>query len=470
MNLRCRFVLLSILITLIILTPLVSITTVSNTINTTTPPPPRTAVCLHLHADDSLSFVNRLASEAKDLGAEYARFDIWWNEIMPKPGEIDLDKIIKWGEIIETVRSKGLKIIAILGTGYGSTKYRYPDWVIATIVLYDLCLADCNGGPLKKNSFCPCSGLHKTISIPREIESKILKSLALSLMNFNIDAALAEINYVKKTYPELYRASAKGYLTLEEAQVIFKKYPMLKQFIGYGNRSNRIKKDEIYVKPYPILEKIYTRWKEVRKRLKNINDPVRILQAWDPCGCYKIMEDLMYKAYKYSKTIAGSFGWDIDYYQLGNELNHPIDYMPSEWDAAFIYWLSQGLYDDPSDHIGIINVFADWNGWSSALKGWLDTLKNLPADTIDIIAIDHYPGTWYTSLLRYSDWSPLDSLIDIANQYGKTPAIMETGYPTKDLFNTHSETEQVNYINTAFNAIMQRAQNHFIAFLSWYML
>ncbi len=47
---------------------------------------------------------------------------------------------------------------------------------------------------------------------------------------------------------------------------------------------------------------------------------------------------------------------------------------------------------------------------------------------------------------------------------------METGYPTIDWWDTHSESNQVDYINIAFNAIMQRAQNHYIAFLTWYML
>ncbi len=183
----------------------------------------------------------------------------------------------------------------------------------------------------------------------------------------------------------------------------------------------------------------------------------------------------MQKAYQYSKVVASSFGQDIDYYQLGNELNHPYDQMPAEWDAPFIYWLSQGLYEDPTDHIGIINVYADWYGWKDILKSWLDTLKNLPTDTIGVIAVDHYPGTWPipSPIPNYDDWSPLDKIINIAKDYNKKPAIMETGFPSGCIDGIpcfHSEDKQVEYIKIAFNAIMKRAKNYNIEFLSWYML
>ncbi len=51
---------------------------------------------------------------------------------------------------------------------------------------------------------------------------------------------------------------------------------------------------------------------------------------------------------------------------------------------------------------------------------------------------------------------------------------METGYPTSGfiVFCTvpHSEEGQEQYINIAFNSIVQRAQNSHIVFLTWYML
>lgn len=63
------------------------------------------------------------------------------------------------------------------------------------------------------------------------------------------------------------------------------------------------------------------------------------------------------------------------------------------------------------------------------LKAWLNSLKKLPADTIDIVAIDHYPETWSYMLRGSRDWSPPNAIMRIADQYNKKPAIMETSYP-----------------------------------------
>ena len=427
------------------------------------PPPPHTAVSMHFNINMDLSTINKLASEAKNLGAEFVRFDIWWNEIMPEPGVIDYDAIVKWGDIIGIVRSHDLKIIAILGPGYGAPPpHRYPSWVVDYINQYNSCLSMCYSFGISVRSESSYGRASNKQLIPDDVRFKIIKAMALSLMKFNIDAALSEIEFIKRECPALYNASAKGYLTAEELRNIKSSCPKIARLfipncIEYDN------KDKVYVKPYPVLKKIYTRWKEVKKNLKGSEDPLTILQTYDPCGCYMIMEELLEYAYQYSYAVAGSFGWEIDYYQLGNELNHPIDDIPAEWDAAFIDALSLGLFSDPSDHIGIVNIFANWIDWDPTLRGWLDSLQATP---ISIIAIDHYPGTWTAS--GYDVWAPLNSLINIAQQYNKKPAIMETGYPTEGWF--HDEAKQVDYINTAFSAIKSRAQSTYIAFVTWYML
>ena len=384
---------------------------------------PRPVVCTHLSVKNKLDFVEKIANKAKELGAEYVRLDIWWNEIMPEPGKISLDNLIKWGEIIGKLRSKDLEIIAILGTGYGSFIYRYPDWVVKQVLTYLSCLYTCPPEPLGGNMSKTFNTSQYNVS--RELEERIRRSYIESLKRLVIDDIMKIMDYVKKTYPVMYKR-------LE----------------------------------YSKLENIYNQRRTISNKLGAIGDPSELLNIWDRCKCYRIMEDLMEKAYQYSKTVASSFGQDIDYYQLGNELNHPIDLIPFDWDAVFIYWLSQGLYEDPSDHIGIINVFADWFYWDRDLKSWLETLKNLPADTIGIIAIDHYPGTWGEG--PFDNWEALDKLINIASKYDKKSSIMETGYPTQG--NDHNEDKQAEYINKAFNAIMKRAKEHDIEFLSWYML
>jgi len=101
----------------------------------------------------------------------------------------------------------------------------------------------------------------------------------------------------------------------------------------------------------------------------------------------------------------------------------------------------------------------------------LRSRPNSAGSFIDVEAIDHYPGTWYGlpwSTSVWSDWHSLDELISIAQSYGKVPAIMETEYPSDGP--GHSESNQAQYIDVAFGEIMKRAQNTYIAFLSWYML
>ncbi len=434
-------------------------------------PSPHTAVSVHFKINMDLSTINKLALEAKSLGAEFVRFDIWWNEIMPEQGVIDYDAIAKWGEIIGIVRSYDLKIIAILGPGYGALPpHRYPSWVVDYVNDYYSCLSACYSSsnvPIEITS--NYARILNKQQVSDNVRFKIINAMASSLMNFNIDAALSEINFIKEECPLLYRASAKGYLTAIELKSIRSTCPKIAKYLVI-NRIEYNGEEKIFVKPYPVLEKIYIRWKEMRKNFKDTKDPLTILQAYDPCGCYRKMEELLEYAYQYSRIAAGSFGWDIDYYQLGNELNHPVDDIPAEWDAAFIYALSLGLSSDPSDHIGIVNVFADWINWDSTLRGWLNSLQATP---ISIIAIDHYPGTWTTT--GYDDWAPLDTLINIAQQYNKIPAIMETGSPTCSCPITPytcscDENDQVNYVNIAFNSIKSRAQNTYIAFVTWYML
>ncbi len=102
-----------------------------------------------------------------------------------------------------------------------------------------------------------------------------------------------------------------------------------------------------------------------------------------------------------------SLGYLITYYQL--ELNHPADPIQMWDDPQYI----KALYDGISEHDyyfkTIVNAFADWAQWDYWLKYWLNSVGNC----IDIVAIDHYPGTWaYES---YDHWNELDTLFSIAD-------------------------------------------------------
>ena len=142
---------------------------------------------------------------------------------------------------------------------------------------------------------------------------------------------------------------------------------------------------------------------------------------------------------------------------------------------------------DPTSEI-IINVVADVNldpdlfaSWKDHMRYWLD---NGAKDSIDILAIDHYPGTW-TGFTDCRDWAALDDLISICNEYNKKGAIMETGFSTwaaedtpwyRFLAYVHTEDDQEIFINNALPIIYDKAnsQNHNsenkIVLAAWYTL
>ncbi|MEM4307504.1 MAG: hypothetical protein QXU48_00360 [Thermoplasmata archaeon] len=90
---------------------------------------------------------------------------------------------------------------------------------------------------------------------------------------------------------------------------------------------------------------------------------------------------------------------------------------------------------------------ASWTCWFHRLVVWATSSK------VHILAIDHYPGTWGPPL---EDWSPLDVLLSICNQYNKKAAIMETGFSTPGWW-WHDEDYQINFINDALPKIRSKA-------------
>jgi len=116
---------------------------------------------------------------------------------------------------------------------------------------------------------------------------------------------------------------------------------------------------------------------------------------------------------------------------------------------------------------GIDDIKHDWIG---DFHTFLDTYGLEPY--VDILAIDHYPGTWVPNE-SYDQWDELNQLFDLVYNYypNKEVAIMETGYSTYA-----SESEQVNFIDSALPSIRNRARdpnvNHGVRmrFIGWYEL
>ena len=387
-----------------------------------------------------LELAKKLIDYAAELGAKYIRFDIWWWDVEPTPGHYNEAALRYYREVISYMLSKGIKPIAIIGTGY-------LDWVEQLIMKYYLCWHGVNyifpfNIPLSHIATIP--GNKGPLKFIRDVMIK-------SEMYFNPVVEIELIDYVKRVCLDLYYASAKGYLTREELIDIMRKCPMIPlkiSSIGYN--------DKIFVQPLPYAYKVL--------KLKAFTRVFPGVSASYTAFCEICMLTVLEKAYEYAKKVAEYLGDLIDYYQLGNELNHFLDPIPPWYDPAYIAALGKSVAEgDPDEYHTIVNVIVDYHPWSLTLRLWLNSAGHV----IDIVAIDHYPGTW-TPQESWSHWEELDELIKIAKDYGKVPAIMETGYPSEG--GDHTEERQESYIDVAFSEIMKRAQRHYIAFLSWYML
>jgi hypothetical protein len=177
---------------------------------------------------------------------------------------------------------------------------------------------------------------------------------------------------------------------------------------------------------------------------------------------------------EYCTKIAEQFGDYVDYYQLFNEENHFAHSQLRTQDEPTLFEAGHdGLASKDPYFKTIVNVFANLPGWYDQMKGWLDSSANT---YIDIIAIDHYPGTW-DILASYSYWTPLDSLITLCNQYNKMGAIMETGYSTWSDTLGHGEDEQESFVNNALPTIESIVSDQYdnhpsnrIGVATWYEL
>lgn len=195
---------------------------------------------------------------------------------------------------------------------------------------------------------------------------------------------------------------------------------------------------------------------------------------------YFIDKNAFWEEWKeFCEYISWTYGYDIYYYQISNEENHPLNgdlvadgkFLRGDEDTAFkIAYEGVARYD--SSFETIVNVYADWPDWAKRLEEWS---SGIAKDYIDILAIDHYPGTW--TWTDFADWGPLDSLIGICNKYNKKGAIMETGYSTYNDSVGHGRDEQEAFINTALPIIKSKSStqnvdnpNNRVLLCCWYEL
>lgn len=139
---------------------------------------------------------------------------------------------------------------------------------------------------------------------------------------------------------------------------------------------------------------------------------------------------------RYATEVARMAGTRVRYYQLWNEPNHVIDFVDGEGDVRLFRAGRAGITAGlaaagrPNHRTTtILNVLVDGHdspvgpSWMTDVDFYMERAK----DAIDVIGIDHYPGTW-----SVGDWggNVLDRLGALGRRWGKAVAVLETGLST----------------------------------------
>ena len=163
-----------------------------------------------------------------------------------------------------------------------------------------------------------------------------------------------------------------------------------------------------------------------------------------------------------------------NYYQLWNEPNHIIDPIAEEDDGELIERIGRVVRELDPDAVLMVNAMTNVPQWEDSVTRWVQRA----GDYIDIIGVDHYPGTW--AGFDFTDWAPVEILSRRINDssdpwYGKYGAVMETGFSSWAPL-VADETRQATWINESL-AVLKRiiyeqnlTQRYTILFGNYYQL
>ncbi|MFA5895328.1 MAG: hypothetical protein WC985_00275 [Thermoplasmata archaeon] len=201
-------------------------------------------------------------------------------------------------------------------------------------------------------------------------------------------------------------------------------------------------------------------WQSVRNMAKTRGiDLIAILNGPAPSG---VDSNNVYQSFQdFCRGIGGYFGGgSIYYFQLLNEVNWvPSQNLPgdittliSNCYAGLVVGTGTIDFTHRSQFKTVMNVYVTV-AWDISLVYALANTGN----SIDVAAIDYYPGSINNPNNQCSDWSPLDTLFNIMKASGREGAIMETGYPTVPDFNGYVNYQaQSDYIDCAFPVILSK--------------
>lgn len=161
---------------------------------------------------------------------------------------------------------------------------------------------------------------------------------------------------------------------------------------------------------------------------------------------------------KYVEVVVACFGDSCSSYQLMNEPNNPVYRFFSIDKAAEALAKGASIIhnSNPSAKVAV-NISMEIWGW----KNYLTELLSLSEESVDIIGLDHYPGTWTVGV--HERWSEIEYIVrGIASAhptsiwYNRQLAVMETGFSTNTI--SRNEASQAIFfknLNDNIQTLMQ---------------
>ncbi len=187
---------------------------------------------------------------------------------------------------------------------------------------------------------------------------------------------------------------------------------------------------------------------------------------------------------EYAAAVGESLGDLVVDYQLWNEPNHVVDFPDGDADVCLFLEGRRGLAlgrrragagDDPLRTY--INLLVDGHDSPIGASWQTDVdfyMQRGAGQAVDVVAIDHYPGTW-----AIGDWGGniLDRLFALGQKHGKEVAILETGFSTAGcILPQNSEPAQVGWIDSQLARIRAKVSDGAIhrgvpfALVNWFKL
>jgi hypothetical protein len=166
---------------------------------------------------------------------------------------------------------------------------------------------------------------------------------------------------------------------------------------------------------------------------------------------------------RFVDLVTDELGTVCDRFQLMNEPNNPAYriFSGSDLRDGLVYAARSLKAKNPDTKVAV-NVALDLPNWDSQLEEILAGMGD--AAHIDLIGLDHYPGTW--SLGFGDNWEAVDETVrkiesaeSTSPWYGRQVVIMETGY-SSNLPLLRDEQDQADYFRSLQEKLLQLRSFH----------